>query len=350
MEPIKPVHKSIAQAFGEHVHTGAVVFDARSPGEFALGHIPGSINLPLLDDEQRHEVGICYKTKGRQSAIDLGFEMAGPHFLDKIQEARRFATEGMAMVYCARGGLRSEIITWLLNKGGISSIQLTGGYKAWRNYCLTQFEIPRSWFVVTGMTGVGKTSILKALQQAGEAVLDLEHIAGHKGSAFGGLGLPEQSRQEQFENHLAVALAEIPADARCWMEDESRFIGKLRIPDALFQAKLKGSRIATERSFDTRIERVLEEYGGLPKEDLRDKTIQLTKRLGHDQVKLALEHLDAHDMQQWVSILLKYYDKMYEHGITTNKDSLIGHVWADGLSDEEIANQMIQIAKHTHVG
>ena len=82
---------------------------------------------------------------------------------------------------------------------------------------------------------------------------------------------------------------------------------------------------------------------------MKEKTIQLTKRLGHDQVKLALEHLDAQAMQQWVIILLRYYDKMYEHGITTNKDSLIGHVLADGLSDEEIANQMIQIARHTHV-
>jgi tRNA 2-selenouridine synthase len=340
----KPVHVALSLAFGLEMDHDVVVFDARSPAEYADGHIPGSINLPLLDNDQRALVGTCYKSKGRQQAIDLGFQLASPFFLDKIIQARQSTPCTKTLVYCARGGLRSEIITWLLVKGGFDAQQLQGGYKQWRQFCLEQFALPRSWFVISGMTGVGKTEILTALKDSNESVIDLEGLAQHKGSAFGGIGQPDQMRQEQFENYLAIELASIKENKRCWLEDESRFIGKLRIPDELYRAKVSGKRVVIERSFGDRLKRVLEEYGILPKEDLTNKTQQLTKRLGFDQVKLATEHLANNEMEQWATIMLAYYDKQYLYGFDLHKETCIGHVHADGLKLKQIIHLTIEKA------
>jgi tRNA 2-selenouridine synthase len=338
----------IKEAFATNSEIPAVLIDARSPSEFVQGHIPGALNVPLLDDEQRHLVGLCYKEKGRQAAIDLGFSLTGSLFCDKLQQARSLIPQGIANVYCARGGLRSEIITWLLNKGGIQATQLHGGYKEWRQFCIQQFEKPLKWFVLAGMTGVGKTEILSALQSQGSVILDLEALAQHKGSAFGGLGQPAQSTQEQFENRLAMAIAMMPQNEIVWMEDESRFIGKLRMPEVLYENKLLAKRIVTERSFESRIQRILGEYGLFNVVDLAEKTKALEKRLGNDQVKNALGFLDSGDMKSWVTILLKYYDKLYHHGMEQHKHTFVASVQADSYTLEALAKEIISIANSHH--
>lgn len=336
----------IASAFGQHLDANTVVIDARSPGEYEHAHIPGSWNVPLLDNTQREQVGTCYKNKGRQDAIDLGFALAGPAFLEKIQTARNFAKGRPVAVYCARGGLRSEILTWLLHKGGLSAIQLKGGYKHWRNACLEQFQMSRRWFVLTGLTGVGKTEFLLGLRKNGEAVLDLESLAQHRGSAFGGLGMPQQPTQEHFENLLAMRLYGFNKEPRIWMEDESRFIGKLRIPDDLFASKVKAQRIVAERSFGSRIQRVLAEYGSLPKSDLVDKTTTLEKRLGNALMRQAVEHLVGGEMEAWAAILLHYYDRNYLHGIGKNQATCIGTVLADDKPMDQVIHEIIQLANN----
>lgn len=345
MEPTSAIH-FINHAFDQNLDAHTVLLDARSPGEYAHAHIPGSFNVPLLDNAQREQVGTCYKNKGRQDAIDLGFELAGPAFLEKIKAARALAQGKPVAVYCARGGLRSEILTWLLLKGGISALQLKGGYKYWRNACLQQFQTSREWFVLTGLTGVGKTELLFGLRDHGEAVLDLEALAQHRGSAFGGLGMPQQPTQEHFENLLALRLHELRSNARVWMEDESRFIGKLRIPDDLFAAKIRAKRIVAERSFGSRIQRVLQEYGSLPKQDLVIKTTTLEKRLGNALMRQAVEHLECGEMEAWAVILLQYYDRQYQHGIGKNQATCIGSVVADEKSTEQVIQEIIHLANY----
>lgn len=333
-------------AFEQDVDLNAVLIDARSPGEYAHAHIPGSVNVPLLDDTQREQVGTCYKNQGRQEAIDLGFALAGPGFLEKIQAARRAAEGRPVAVYCARGGLRSEILTWLLNKGGLTATQLRGGYKQWRNACLSQFRSPRKWYVLTGLTGVGKTELLFGLKDAGEAVLDFECIAQHRGSAFGGLGMPVQPTQEQFENILAVHLDANSEFPHVWMEDESRFIGKLRIPDDLYEAKINAQRIMAERSFESRVKRVLAEYGALCKISLAEKTASLEKRMGNELMRQALTHLEQNEMEAWAGILLTYYDRHYQHGIGKNSATCIGTVSTDQKTNTQIVQEIIALTKH----
>jgi tRNA 2-selenouridine synthase len=338
----------IKDAFATHSATPSVLIDARSPSEFAHGHIPGAVNLPLLDDEQRHLVGLCYKEKGRQAAIDLGFSLTGSLFYEKLEQARNLIPLGIANVYCARGGLRSEIITWLLNKGGIQAAQLCGGYKGWRQFCMRQFEKPMKWFVLAGMTGVGKTEILYALHAHGSYILDLEGLAQHKGSAFGGLGQDAQSTQEQFENRLAFAIAALPNQSIVWMEDESRFIGKLRLPDGLYTSKLNAKRIVIERTFDSRIRRIIDEYGVFDNAALAEKTKTVEKRMGYDQVKQALNFLTQSDMKAWASILLNYYDKMYLHGMEQHRHTFVATLQADNHTSDALVKEIISIANKHH--
>lgn len=342
----KSIPSILSEVFQQTLDESILLIDARSPGEFEHAHIPSAVNIPLLDNAQREQVGICYKKLGKQAAIDLGFELAAPFFLEKIKLARTLAGDRPVAVYCARGGLRSEILTWLLLKGGLSAVRLTGGYKTWRNACLDQFRAPRHWVVLTGLTGVGKTEILHTIRARGEAVLDLEALAHHKGSAFGGLGQPNQPTQEHFENGVAVELMGWGEQPRYWMEDESRFIGKLRIPDDLFLYKLNAQRIVAERSFGSRIDRVLLEYGQLPTADLMAKTASLEKRLGNELMRQAIAFLESGDMREWALIMLNYYDRLYAHGLDQNASTWLGKVNADIGAPAEVADQIIQMAAH----
>jgi len=213
---------------------GSIVFDARSPKEFTEGHIPGAINLPLMDNDQRHEIGITYKKQGHDAAVEKGFELVGPHFAEKLKTAKSITSKREVLVYCWRGGLRSNILAWLLQTGGFKVTLLKGGYKAFRNQNMSLFSTKGNPVILSGKTGVGKTEILEKLIAANQSVVDLEGMANHKGSAFGALGQEEQPSQEQFENLVANQFRKVPNNDSVWIEAESRFIGKIRIPDSIF--------------------------------------------------------------------------------------------------------------------
>lgn len=288
--------------------------DARSPSEFSAGHIPGAINIPILDDAQRHEVGICYKQQGNLAAVELGFQLAGGEFANKIRTAKAVAQGRDLVVYCWRGGQRSTILAWLLSTAGLRIQRLEGGYKAFRQLAHHLFSSPYSLFMITGKTGSGKTEILQSLAQARQVTIDLERLANHRGSAFGGIDMPAQPTQEQFENLLAFELASI-AGGPIYVEGESRFIGKVRIPDAFFTLMQNCESIQIELSMASRVRRVLEEYGQYDREILKEKTQSITKRMGGDRVKISLEALHQGDMQGWVLPLMEYYDRTYLHSI-----------------------------------
>jgi tRNA 2-selenouridine synthase len=340
------INTTTIESFIEEVKRGTPVFDARSPKEFLDGHIPGAFNLPLLNDEERHEVGITYKNEGHEAAVRLGYRLVGHKFIDYIEAARSMAKDNTVCLYCWRGGMRSNTMAWLLNSVGLKVYLLEGGYKQFRRWCLNQFEHPWPLMVLSGKTGAGKTEILHELRKYKESIIDLEALVNHRGSAFGGLGLPNQPTQEFFENTLAWELSNCKGAKRIWMENESRFIGRLRIPDPFFDQASKAGLISIDRSLEGRARRILKEYGVFDKELLIEKTRSITKRMGGDRVKASVDALEAGDSMGWVLPLLDYYDRNYEHSINERKGRYERILNVGDDSAAEIARELLLLQVH----
>lgn len=322
---------------------GSTVFDVRSESEFIQGHYPGAIHFPLLNDEQRKAVGIAYKQEGQSAAVELGFELVGPQFAEKIKKAKAIAGDKTILVYCWRGGLRSNIMAWLLQTAGLNVALVIGGYKAIRHYLIDSFNNTMRLHVVSGKTGVGKTEVLRKIHDSNIHFVDLEALAMHRGSAFGGLGLPNQPTQEQFENNLGFTLRNIPNDHSVLIEDESRMIGKVRIPDAIYHQMEKAPLIELIASDNFRIEHILGEYGTFETEILVEKTHQLQKRMGPEQCKLAITALQENNKNEWCRILLHYYDKAYHHKFTEHPRDIGVHVNSEAL---DVVDQIIAHITH----
>ena len=290
---------------------GSIVLDARSPKEYAQGHIPMAHNLPLLDNEQRHLIGIRYKEKGQEAAVELGFELIAPFFFEKIKEAKNLAPHRRVLVYCWRGGLRSNIMAWLLSTAGFEVLLLRGGYKGYRGLVFETLRKQRRFLVITGKTGSGKTELLKNLEQASEQILDLEGLASHKGSSFGSLGQLTQTTQEHFENTLTEILDPVPSDRSVFVEDESRRIGKLLVPDGIFNQIITAPCVELEIDSELRQKRILDEYGSFDKALLHERTLALARRMGPEKCRAAIEALQTNDLQTWSLMMMDYYDKSY---------------------------------------
>ena len=240
-----------------------LVIDVRSPLEYQKGHLPGSINLPLLNDEHRKIIGTLYKQEGRQAAVLKGFELVGPLFADKAQQLLKLSQDKKIGIYCWRGGMRTEITTWIARLVGVSVFTLKGGYKSFRNTMVALNETPvRNGFIISGQTGSGKTEILKKLNKYGFKVIDLEAAACHKGSSFGGIGQPAQS-QEMFENLIAFERYNVEHESQeFWLlEDESRLIGQKCIPKVLYESMQKLPLIELIVPIEERKSRLVIEYG-----------------------------------------------------------------------------------------
>ncbi|MEO8171934.1 MAG: tRNA 2-selenouridine(34) synthase MnmH, partial [Sediminibacterium sp.] len=189
------------------------VLDVRSPGEFAHAHIPGAHSLPLFSDEERKIVGTAYKQESKEKAIKLGLDFFGTKMVKMVEEAERIVKSwklkakgeksNTVIVHCWRGGMRSAGVAWLLDLYGFKVYTLVGGYKVYRKWVLQQFEKEYQLNMVGGYTGSGKTEALHVIAKKQQPVIDLENLASHKGSAFGGFGQPPQPSQEMFENLLA---------------------------------------------------------------------------------------------------------------------------------------------------
>ena len=199
------------------------VVDVRSPSEFAHGHIPGAANVPLFNDAERSEIGTLYKHAGREPAVTRGLAIAGPKARQLVETVRDIAPGKDLVVHCWRGGMRSESFAWMLRQCEMSPRVLRGGYKSFRRAAHTEFATVRNVITLSGLSGSGKTQILLALRDAGEQVLDLEGLANHRGSAFGGIGLPPQPTVEQFENELFLEWRSFDRDRPVWIESESQF-------------------------------------------------------------------------------------------------------------------------------
>ena len=281
-----------------------VLLDMRSESEYNFSSIPGSLNIPILNDAHRHEVGLTYKQKGKKEAIRKGFELAGPLFSSILDKADKLCGQKPVLLYCWRGGLRSSISSWLLETAGFNVSLLEGGYKAFRNFALSQFSVKRKILVLGGRTGSGKTELLKRMKNQGQFVIDLENIANHRGSAFGALGKGPQPSNEYFENMLAMELLRIPVNEPVWIENESRAIGKLKLPDDLYRQIRFAPLVELNIDIVRRKQNIMKEYGIFPVEELLTCTEKLAKRLGGLRLQNALSALAENDLDAWLDIVL----------------------------------------------
>ena len=316
--------------------------DARSEGEFAQSHIPEAINVPILNNSERIQVGTLYKQAGPEKATLKGFELVGPRFHLIQREALRNFPNKKVMLYCWRGGMRSQILSWLLTQVGFEVYRLAGGYKTYRTFTFNEVRKPYPLLVLGGKTGAAKTVLLQKLKERGEQVVDLEGLANHKGSSFGAIGLPGQPTVEQFENLLAEQLRKIPPDRAIWVENESRRIGRIILPDPFFLQMTQSPRIEIEKTDTERIAHIAREYAGLDQVELTDAVLRLQKRLGGDRTKQAVEAIQANQPEIWIPILLQYYDKTYSYDLARHEVSKTIHLNLEGLALEDQVNLLLQ--------
>jgi len=335
--------------------------DVRSPGEYKHAHIPQAFNLPLFTDEERKQVGTAYKQQSRETAIKIGLDFFGIKMRRMVEEAEsvvagysllvadsylkepeNFKTikeqqpTKNIIVHCWRGGMRSAAVAWLLDMYGFKVYLLTGGYKAYRKWVLSQFEKEYNFNIVGGYTGSGKTLLLHELKKQGKIIINLEDLAKHKGSAFGALKNILQPGQEMFENLLAYELLAVSATMTemnnskniIYIEDESQRIGNLQIPMPLWFTMRKAPVYFIDIPFEQRLNYITEVYGKEEKENLRESILRIQKRLGGLETKNAIRFLDDDDFKACFGILLRYYDKWYYKGLQKreNLSSLLNKI------------------------
>ncbi|MDG1875405.1 MAG: tRNA 2-selenouridine(34) synthase MnmH [Mariniblastus sp.] len=328
-----------------------IVFDVRSPVEFAEGHIPGAINLPMFDDQQRAEVGTLYKHSGRDAAVLRGLKIAGLKMADLVVQATQAAQVAggskQVLVHCWRGGMRSQSIGWLLATAGLEPTVLEGGYKSFRRLAHDQFEIPWRLQVVSGLTGAGKTRVLRMLEAAGEQVLDLEGVANHRGSAFGGIGQEVQPTTEQFSNELFARLSTFSSGRTVWIEDEGHNVGSVVVPAPLYQRLRHSPGIIFETTTEHRIANLLEDYGDLPAEQLVESVERIRKRLGPQNALAATAAIESGNVKQAIELVLGYYDKFYIKATQNMPRPAMPTVMMSGLTDQEIVASAIEASQVT---
>ena len=340
--------------FGSLFSKEVALLDVRAPLEFEQGAFPGATNLPLMNDEERHQVGLRYKQVNQEAAIQLGHELvSGDIKAARVAQWKTFVqTHPEGYLYCFRGGLRSRISQAWLAEAGTEYPRIVGGYKAMRTFLLESLtkHIELSDFVlVSGLTGSGKTEVIQSLS----STVDLEKLAHHRGSSFG-KHATDQPVQINFDNSLAIALLRLHArgKSRIALEDESRMIGRCALPLSLRDKMQTSSVVWLEEPMAIRVERILHDYvedlgtqfatklgaeAGFDAFSARllESLQNLIKRLGgerHTRLAAAMQAalneqkskgtLDLH--REWIRPLLsEYYDPMYEHQRTSKLSRVI---------------------------
>jgi len=321
-----------------------VVLDIRTPAEFREGHLPHAISFPLFNDEERVIVGTIYKQQGRETAVLKGLELVGPKLKDFVLQARKH--KGVLYLYCWRGGMRSKSMAWLLQTAGREVYILEGGYKAYRAYGRELISNGLKLIMLSGPTGSGKTEILHKLTALGHQVLDLEGLANHRGSSFGGIGQPPQPGTEQFTNLILEKITGFDLSNPIWVEGESQAIGKVIILKELFSQMNSCTTIRIDPPKSQRIDRLLSDYAGFPAEELQFSIEKISKRLGGKDTQDTLEALSAGDFRKVVEITLAYYDKSYDFSMARRETKMIPFV-PSSFEPAQVARELAELSIDT---
>ncbi len=293
-----------------------VLIDLRSEGEYKEATIPGAINIAILNNKERELVGRAYKKDSVEKAKLLGLEFVGNKLAEMYKEISSLDQEGKSLVFfCSRGGFRSSSLVALLNSIGTEVIKLEDGYKGYRRYILERFPsmMEKIKFVVLyGNTGTGKTEILKKIRREGRDVLDLEAAANHRGSILGGVGLGEQTSQKMFESILYHTIRD-RSDDIIFTEGESRRIGRVAIPEYIYDKIRSGIHIDIHSPLDYRIETILGDYVDGTDDELIEAISGMEKRLGKKKIQEYIEAIKGSNYKMVIKeLMINYYDPLYE--------------------------------------
>jgi len=325
------------------------VVDVRTPAEYNQGHIPGAINIPLFSNEERAEIGTIYKQGSKELAVERGLEIIGPRMKSLADAGKNTAKSKKLLVHCWRGGMRSESFAWLMNTVGIHTDVLSGGYKTFRRAALDFYDHKNLRFILLGgATGSGKTEILHEMQSLGEQVVDLEGLANHKGSAFGGIGKSDQPTSEQFQNQLYIKLLEMDLNRDIWLENESSYIGKVGLPEKLWKKMIESPILEIKVPKTERVKRLVREHGTLNEEELTAAILKISKKLGPEQSRDAIECLKSGEIATTANLLLTYYDKSYDFLLERRMEKVVGVITFTEDHPQKAANYIIDYMKIEH--
>lgn len=297
-----------------------LLIDVRSEGEFAEATIPGAVNIPIFENEERAAIGTLYHQAGPDHARRLGLKLIAPKLPQKISAVDQLAGDKNLAVFCWRGGQRSQFMAGMLDAMGYHVYRVIGGYKAYRQYVnayLDREELAQRAVVLHGLTGVGKTEVLTGLGERGLPVLDLEGLAVHRGSVYGKIGLAPSPSQKAFESSIVKFLTSIGEDSIFIVECESRRIGNLLVPSPLMTSIKKGIRILLYAPIEQRVERIHAVYASGPGSNIKElqmATASLDKRIGRARVETLNNMLAEGNFNPVFTYLLQsYYDPLYKY-------------------------------------
>ena len=315
--------------------------DLRSENEFKKGSIPQSVNIPILNNDQFKKVGIEYKKNGSDAAIALGHSLVKGSLKENLIHhwTEHLKKNPECLLYCFRGGMRSEIAVKWLNDCGVKVNRLKGGYKNFRNWVISQHldieNYIKDWIIIGGLTGSGKTDFLRSFKES----IDLEGIANHRGSAFG-IRDGGQPTQSNFENILTLDYLNHKYE-KLILEDESRTIGRAGLPGFWYQKMQSSKLVILEVDDDKRAENIYYEYvydelnNGVNEDNLLEKYLgslnNIKRRLGNvvynnikDLMKSAFHQNEKEIHKEWIlTLLTSYYDKMYSYKLDMRKDFIV---------------------------
>ncbi|UOQ95304.1 tRNA 2-selenouridine(34) synthase MnmH [Halobacillus shinanisalinarum] len=309
--------------------------DVRSPSEYNDATIPGSLNIPVFNDEERAEVGTLYKQVNSQAAKERGLEIFSaklPQFIKKFSQI-----DTRKAVFCWRGGMRSNTAATVLDLMGIHVYRLEGGirsYRQWVVHTLEQLEFEPRVYTLNGYTGSGKTTILRHLQKEGYPVLNLEKMANHRGSIFGQIGL-DPNNQKKFESLLVQDLFRFQKSPYVLLEGESKRIGKAVLPDFLYNKKEQGTQLFIDLPINERIMNILDDYQPWNHQEECIEAFRIIKKRIHTPIANEIEsHLENGEFYSAVQLLLEYYyDPLYDHNAKQYPDNSKIIVQANNITE-----------------
>lgn len=338
----------------ELLKTGGPFLDVRAEIEFVKGAMPNAFNVPILNTQERHQIGVCYKHEGQEKAIELGHLLvSGKTRQQRIDSWCQFIVDHpTANLYCWRGGMRSNLTQQWIRAEGLDIELVVGGYKALRKVIMAELEniSGSSIIIIGGKTGTAKTPLINSLDTG----IDLEGFAHHRGSSFGRRVHDEPPCQADFENNLAVDImkrVDTSPERPLFFEDESRMVGPLSIPFQMWQSMSEAKIAVVDMPLEFRVQRILQEYviemlqehivvdenNGAEnyQNQLLASLFRIRKRLGSEQyvklesimsaaVKEQLASGNTSMHHGWIETLLtKYYDPMYEYQLSAKKDRVV---------------------------
>ena len=319
------------------------VIDVRTPGEFAQGHISGAHNIPVFNDQERATVGTLYVKTGKDYAILKGLDIALQRIEWYLTALADLVPKGKILIHCWRGGLRSTTMAEVFSKAGYDVGILNGGYKEYRRYIRNELAETRKVIILGGYTGSRKTEFLHALADSGEQVIDLEALAHHKGSVFGALGQLPQPTNEQFENDLFAVWNSMNSHLPIWMEDESRMIGNITLPEPIYEQISAGIMVRINVEKSVRIEHLVEGYSKFDKEMLSAAIQKISQRIGGEHAKTALIALNMNDFRAVADIVLSYYDKAYQFAIDHRKGKTVNEISFTGDNFNQVVSMLLPL-------